>query len=45
MSLAVSGSPSDHVTSSRTVKVQVSPSSEVSHSVASAGSGDMSFIE
>ena len=45
MSAAVSGSPSDHFTSSRMWKVQVRPSSEVSHSVASAGAGDMSFIE
>ena len=37
MSAAVRSSPSDHFTPSRMWKVQVSPSSEVSHSVASAG--------
>ena len=45
MSPAVSGSPSDQSTPSRMSKVQVSPSSDVSHDVARAGAGDMSFIE
>ena len=45
MSPAVSGSPSDHSTPSRMSKVQVRPSSDVSHSVARAGAGDMSFME
>ena len=45
MSAAVSGSPSDHFTPSRMSKVQVRPSSEVSHDFASAGAGDMSSIE
>ena len=45
MSPAVSGSSSDHFTPSRMSKVHVSPSSEVSHDVARAGAGDMSFIE
>ena len=45
MSAAVSGTPSDHFTPSRMWNVQVLPSAEVSQDVASAGSGDMSFIE
>ena len=45
MSPAVNGSPSDQSTPSRMSKVQVRPSSEVSHCVARAGTGDMSFIE
>ena len=45
MSAAVRSWPSDHFTPERMSKVQVSPSSEVLHSVASPGSGDMSFIE
>ena len=45
MSAAVSGSPSDHSTPSRMSKVQVRPSSEVSHDSARPGSGDMSSIE
>ena len=45
MSAAVSGSPSCHFTPVRMSKVQVRPSSDVSQSVASDGTGDMSFIE
>ena len=45
MSLAVSGTPSDHITPERMSKVQVWPSSEVSQLGRQAGSGDMSFIE
>jgi hypothetical protein len=45
MSAAVNGSPSDHVTPSRILNVQVRPSSELSQDSASAGAGDMSFIE
>ena len=45
MSAAVSGSPSYHFTPVRMSKVQVRPSSDVSHSVASAGTRDMSVIE
>ncbi len=44
MSSAVSGSPSENTTPSRMVNVQVSPSSEFSHSVASPGWGDMSSM-
>lgn len=44
-SFAVRGSPSDHFTPSRMVRVQVRPSSEWDHFVASSGSGEMSFIE
>src|ERR687898_529654 len=42
MSPAVNGSPSDHSTPSRMSNVQVRPSSEVSHDVARAGTGDQS---
>jgi len=45
MSSALRGSPSDQVTPSRTSKVHVSPSSEVSQDSASPGCGDMSSIE
>src|SRR5436305_12048121 len=44
-SAAVNGFPSDHVTPSRTWKVQVRPSADVSQDFASPGRGDMSFIE
>ncbi len=45
MSFAVSAAPSENVTPVRMWKVQVNPSSDVSHEVASPGCGDMSFIE
>ena len=43
MSAAVSGTSSDQVTPSRMSKVQVSPSSELSHDVANPGSYARSF--